>query len=248
MLAAQKTSSTHAAHSTSPATSPRAVEQNLPPSVEDLRQNYITTVQATAVVTTLFAGIQAQLLSGIPSEPSPTASQPIVHALLLASYGDLAVNVGAALSSMIFLDIVGEAPQAFRLLQQKTVASGHTAPSDSALSPHSQPEGSPHTSNEITPPNRDAEDLTGLKLLVSHGTSPTIQLAWYHCVASTVVGTLSILLQISLLAWINISTRGSGVFACIVLALVWASLPLPGYFVYNFFLGFFSGLKREMGW
>ncbi|KAJ7668010.1 hypothetical protein B0H17DRAFT_1210164 [Mycena rosella] len=62
-----------------------------------------------AVVTTLFAGIQAQLLSGIPPEPLPTPSPPVIPTLLLVSYGGLSVNVGAALSAMVFINIVGEA-------------------------------------------------------------------------------------------------------------------------------------------
>ncbi|KAJ7449147.1 hypothetical protein B0H11DRAFT_2202264 [Mycena galericulata] len=203
-----------------PAAGEPGPEDSLPHNVEDVRQNFIATVQAMAVVTTLFAGIQAQLLSGVPAEPSPTASRAIIRALLLASYAGLSVNVGAALSGMIFLDIAGEAPEAFRRLVQ-------TAPRPSAQA--------------IT------TSTTGLELLVLHGSPRSLQLAWYHCISSTIFGTFSILVQISLLAWINIASQMqmSGIFVGVVLALFWAALPLPGFLIYNFGVGFVAGLKGK---
>ncbi|KAJ7778083.1 hypothetical protein B0H16DRAFT_1502159 [Mycena metata] len=151
----------------------------LPQHVEDVRHNFKGTVEAIAVVTTLFAGIQAQLLSGTPSEPSPTASQAVIRALQLVSYGGLAVNVGAALSAMLFLDIVGEAPERFRRWSKNPPSS----PSRSAPR---------RTASELA----DDKFLAGLELLIVYGSPRSIQFAWYHCVASTLFGTLSILIQI----------------------------------------------------
>ncbi|KAJ6582924.1 hypothetical protein DFH09DRAFT_1029317 [Mycena vulgaris] len=203
----------------------------LPRSVEDVRQNFIATVQAMAVVTTLFAGIQAQLLSGIPSAPSPTAPQAVINALLLVSYGGLSVNVGAALSAMLFLDISGEAPEAFRRLRATaSQASGRRSPSS-------------HTGSITS--TRTAVD-TGLGLLLNYGSPRSLQFAWYHCVASTIFGTFSILLQICLLAWINLASQVSGVFVVVVLALFWAALPLPGLLLYNFCVGFITSLRKEL--
>ncbi|KAJ7108723.1 hypothetical protein C8R44DRAFT_986665 [Mycena epipterygia] len=178
-----------------------------------------------AVVTTLFAGIQAQLLSGIPSGPSPDASQGVIHVLLLVNYGGLAANVGATLSGMIVLDLAGDVPETFRRLR---TAGRHS------------PSSVPAMSSTETGPD------TGLGLLLSHGARHDPQFAWYHCAASTIFGTLSILLQISLLAWINILSQASGVFTVVVLALFWAALPLPGLLLYNYFSEFVASLKRGL--
>ncbi|KAJ7918431.1 hypothetical protein B0H13DRAFT_1992913 [Mycena leptocephala] len=154
----------------------------LPQSVEDVRQSFIITVQAMAVVTALFAGIQAQLLSGTLSAPSPAASEAVIHALLLVSYG-------AALSAMIFLDI------------HRPIAMGTQG--------------------------------RELELHLSHGSLRSLLFVWHHCVTSTIFGTFSILLQISLLAWINMSSQDLGA-------------ALPGYLVHKFCVGFVTGLKREL--
>ncbi|KAJ7741929.1 hypothetical protein DFH07DRAFT_837005 [Mycena maculata] len=209
--------------------SPQHVEtvDRLPPSAENVRQNFITTVQAMAVVTTLFAGIQAQLLSGLPSAPSPAASEGIFHALLLVSYGGLAVNVGAALSAMIFLDVAGEAPEAFRRLKTGITSQENQRRFQEAAS------------------SGGIASITGLELLVLHGSPRSLQFAWYHCVSSTILGTFLILLQISFLAWINIASQVSSIFVVVVLALFWAALPLPGYLIYNFGVGFIAGLQGE---
>ncbi|KAJ7634586.1 hypothetical protein FB45DRAFT_1056595 [Roridomyces roridus] len=199
-------------------------EHTLPRCVEDVRQNFITTVQAMAVLATLFAGVQAQLLSGIPSDPSPDAPPPLIHALLLVSYGGLAMNVGAALSGMIFLDIAGEVPEAYRSL--RTDADG---------------------SKILRTQSASSTPATGLDLLIVHGSPRSIQMAWYHCIFSTVCGTFSVLLQISFLAWINIASRAqvSGIFVVVVLAVFWAALPLPGFYVFGFISGCIEGFKLE---
>ncbi|KAJ6582925.1 hypothetical protein DFH09DRAFT_1275337 [Mycena vulgaris] len=185
----------------------------LPPSVEDTRQNFIATVQAMAVV-----GYKRQLLSGIPSRPSPTASS------------GFSINVGAALSAMIFLDGAGDTPAVFRRLRTTiSPASGRCSPSSHA--------------DSITS-TRTAD--TGLGLLLKHGSPRSLQFAWHHCVASTIFGTFSILLQICLLAWINISTQVSDVFAVVVLALFWAALPVPGLLLYALCGGFFAKVKKEL--
>ncbi|KAJ7185791.1 hypothetical protein C8R46DRAFT_386376 [Mycena filopes] len=194
----------------------------LPQSVEDVRQNFQGTVEAIAVVTALFAGIQAQLLSGTPSEPSSSASPGVIRALQLVSYGGLVVNVGAALSGMLFLDIVGEAPERFRRRKEKLKLQASSA-------------------SEF--PDADNAFTAGIELLLAYGSPRSLQFAWYHCIASTVFGTLSVLLQISLLAWINVSSQESGVFVAVVLALIWAALPLPGFIIYNFFVGCWAGVR-----
>jgi hypothetical protein len=53
----------------------------------------------------LLAGVQAQLLSGIPTLPNDSFSRNILNALQLFSYAGLATNIGAALSSMVYLSI-----------------------------------------------------------------------------------------------------------------------------------------------
>ncbi|KAJ6557943.1 hypothetical protein B0H19DRAFT_1261520 [Mycena capillaripes] len=193
----------------------------LPQSVEDVRQSFTSTVQAIAVVTTLFAGIQAQLLSSMPFAPSPTASKAVIKALLLTGYGGLVVNVGAALSGMIFLDIAGEAPEAFRRSKSRIT-----------------------TMRQVSITNGD-KPIGGLEQLLLYGSPRTLQFAWYHCVVSTLFGAFSILIQISLLAWINISSH-SEIFVFVVLALIWAALPLPVFLIYNFCVGFVTSLKREL--
>ncbi|KAJ7032013.1 hypothetical protein C8F04DRAFT_671101 [Mycena alexandri] len=198
----------------------------LPQDVEDVRQNFITTAQAMAVVTTLFAAIQAQFSSAALSEAT---SIVVVRVVLLVSYGSLLVNIGAASFAMVFLDIIGEAPERFRRWRTKVDASG------------THPPLAARRTASVT-----NSSMAGSELFLLHGSPRSLQFAWYHCVASTLLGTVCVLLQITLLAWINISPYGSNLFAGIVLVLFWAALPLPEYLIYQFHVNLVVGFQRGL--
>lgn len=73
--------------------------------VHQPKHKLIITTQST-----LFAGVQAQLLSGIPAKPSPKISQALIRTLQFASYGGLAINISAALAAILFISFANMIP------------------------------------------------------------------------------------------------------------------------------------------
>ncbi|KAF9461705.1 hypothetical protein BDZ94DRAFT_1263140 [Collybia nuda] len=82
------------------------VEQgNTPQSQPQLKtlERQVTTANAFAILSTLFAGVQAQLLSGIPDQTSSTVSRGLIDTLYFFSYGGLAINISASLAAIFFI-------------------------------------------------------------------------------------------------------------------------------------------------
>ena len=71
---------------------------------------YVNVLQAA-----LFAGLQGQLLSSIPNDKAT----PLLKVLHLFGYGGLVLNIGASLSAMYLLDVLGEVPEQFWRLSQQ---------------------------------------------------------------------------------------------------------------------------------
>jgi len=87
----------------------------LPSVIEAIRQAHITSAQANAVVAALFAGVQGQLISSIPSDQTT----PLSKALNFFSYGGLVLSVGASLSAMSLIDSLGHIPEQYWRLGPK---------------------------------------------------------------------------------------------------------------------------------
>lgn len=118
----------------------------------------------------LFAGVQAQLISSIPTDETT----PLINALTFFSYGGLVLSIGASLSAMSLIDVLGHIPEEFsRLAQQHPIA---------------ELKGRPDSDFE---------------LLESHGGSPSMKKNYDHCHISLIFGAYSLLLQIALLAWLR---------------------------------------------
>jgi hypothetical protein len=164
----------------------------------------------------LLASVQAQLLGNIPP---PATAPALINAIQLIAYIGLAANVGAALSAMMFLDIMGELP--LRLYQKY-----------------------PSTSMADNPPNiaHGADSTSGLKFISKYG-SFGLKFTFYHCFISAILGSHCLLLQVLLLTWVNInrSVTSPAVFALVVMVVVWAMLAFPGYMIYKFFVALKKG-------
>ncbi|KAF9461688.1 hypothetical protein BDZ94DRAFT_797277 [Collybia nuda] len=65
----------------------------------------VDTAKAFAILSTLFAGVQAQLLSGIPDDTAPNFSQALMGTLQFFSYGGLAINISASLAAIFFISL-----------------------------------------------------------------------------------------------------------------------------------------------
>ncbi|KDR74428.1 hypothetical protein GALMADRAFT_584421 [Galerina marginata CBS 339.88] len=110
---------------------PNAPSIEFPVRLESIRQGHITTAQANAVVAALFAGIQAQLLSGIPDN----TDTPLVNALILFSYAGLLLSIGASLSAMGLLDFLGEIPERSRQSEPQSNIAIPTSTTSHTLEP-----------------------------------------------------------------------------------------------------------------
>ncbi|KAF8237522.1 hypothetical protein L208DRAFT_1375582 [Tricholoma matsutake] len=132
----------------------------LPPVIEGIRQAHITSAQANAVVhlqAALFAGLQGQLRSSIPSDHTTPS---MLKALNIFSYGGIVLNVGASLSAMFLIDLLGHLPEQYwRLGQQR----------------HGQPVA------ELQGNQSDFE------LLEHHGSSSRVRKTYAHCQISLIL-------------------------------------------------------------
>ncbi|KAJ6567960.1 hypothetical protein DFH09DRAFT_1155524 [Mycena vulgaris] len=90
-----------------------------PKLVKSQIKAWTTTVQSAAVVTTLFSGTSAQLLSVIradtavkmstmPQMGTADAARPVMILLLVASYAAILFNVIATLGSLFLIDRIGD--------------------------------------------------------------------------------------------------------------------------------------------
>lgn len=92
-------------------------------------------------------------------------------------------------------------------------------------------------------PTRDDTDplIKAFLALESFASSVTSAIVWFTCVSSTIAGTYCIVLQIALLAWINIAPHGStAVFVLVTLALASAVSSVMTYMLYKCFVAFIS--------
>lgn len=83
--------------------------------------------------------------------------------------------------------------------------------------------------------------VKALLALKSFASSVTSAIVWFTCVSATIAGMYCIVLQIALLAWINIAPHGStAVFVLVTLALASAVSSVMTYMLYKCFVAFIS--------
>ena len=160
-----------------------------------------------ALQAALFAGIQAQLLSGIPTDQVT----PLIRALTFFSYAGLAFSIGASMSAMYLLDFLGEVPEQYWRSDIK-----------------------------VEPLLRKQSDF---QLLKSHGGDRKIPGTYFHCHIWLMLGALSLLLQIALLAWLKSDSRV--VFVFVMICLIWVFLCYPGIVIIALFRALFKGIVGE---
>lgn len=136
----------------------------------------------------------------------------MLKALNIFSYGGIVLNVGASLSAMFLIDLLGHLPEQYwRLGQQR----------------HGQPVA------ELQGNQSDFE------LLEHHGSSSRVRKTYAHCQISLILGVSSLLLQIALLAWVKLGS--DVVFAFTVVCLFWVCLLYPGQIIFDVFWGIVKG-------
>ncbi|VDC00138.1 unnamed protein product [Peniophora sp. CBMAI 1063] len=92
---------------------PVDIEYGLPPAVETLRSGWMSTLQSGAVVSSVLAGIEAQLLV-FYTDPN-NFGRPGVHsatqnAVKILTYVALVCSISATMSSLLLTDEFGEMP------------------------------------------------------------------------------------------------------------------------------------------
>jgi len=87
-------------------------DYELPKTPKNVMESWIAKLQAVAVVTALFAGVESQLLSGLPTPGEhPPASDT---ALRFFAYSGLLFNLGATLSAILLLVAITSLPATAR--------------------------------------------------------------------------------------------------------------------------------------
>ncbi|KAI0067850.1 hypothetical protein BV25DRAFT_875925 [Artomyces pyxidatus] len=88
------------------------VAYELPPTVKSLNDGWLATCQSAAIVSGLFAIVEAQLLTFVklPSSYTHPPSFAAMQALLVFTYSALFFSLSATISSLILTDEFGELP------------------------------------------------------------------------------------------------------------------------------------------
>ncbi|KAF8810986.1 hypothetical protein BYT27DRAFT_7134435 [Phlegmacium glaucopus] len=179
----------------------------LPDVVEAIRQGHITSAQAIAVVAALFAGVQASLLSVMPDDTTK-----LTHTLILFAYAGLAFNIGASLSAMSLLDLLGAVPEQF----WRMASPGQTS----------------------TPEEPD-QGKSDFGFLISCGGYRGMGYVYAHCHISLVFGAFCLILQLALFA--HHKSESTAVFVLFIIVCLWSIiLTYPGLMIYNLFSCWFE--------
>ncbi|KAH8810562.1 hypothetical protein DL96DRAFT_1685583 [Flagelloscypha sp. PMI_526] len=197
----------------------------LPDAVEGLRQNFKDTIKAVAPVDALIAATIAQLVGSIPNQPSNGVSVSVLNALYFFSFVGIAMTVGASLSAMVFLDMIGVIPHTYHLQQMKK----HNVPASN---------GEKSTAKSEHP---EDESSNGFDILHHYGAPASMRWIYIHSVFSTVLGVGCLLLQLILLAWVLAEEMSEATFVSTTVVVVVGMIPLPVFFAGSWLRTFLDG-------
>ncbi|KAH8806656.1 hypothetical protein DL96DRAFT_1631278 [Flagelloscypha sp. PMI_526] len=203
---------------------------NLPQAAEQVRRNFVDTIIAAAPVDALLAATIAQLITAIPDPSTQTFSLTLINALYFFSFAGIGFTVGAALSAMLFLDMVGELPHVYHLQQMKR---------------RNDPLPTSPTVLEKMTMSPEDESRNGLAILCHYGSRRAIWWVYTHSILSTVLGIVCLMLQLCLLGW-TLFGGSAATFACVVLCWLWAIAPLFIFYAGSYVRMYIQGFIEEM--
>ncbi|TFY70605.1 hypothetical protein EVG20_g2401 [Dentipellis fragilis] len=151
------------------------LDKVLPPVIESIRTDWITSCQSAAVVSALFASIAAQLLStmGLTGDSSSgVTNAAALKALMVFAYSSLLLSCSATISSLILIDEFGELPM-------------HAARTKDA------------------PRREDTVGASTSELLEMFGARPKWKWVMYHWLVCLVAGICCMVMQIILYVWLT---------------------------------------------
>ncbi|KIO31308.1 hypothetical protein M407DRAFT_19686 [Tulasnella calospora MUT 4182] len=146
------------------------IQYEHPKVVDSLKQGWVLSYQAIAVVAALFAAMEASLIT-LAKTPEPEShsplrfsSQPYQNAVLGLAYVALILSVGAIISALKLVDALGQ------MHYWNAVDRTNPKPNWQLLGPNT--------------------------LMKTYGVKGSLRLLMWHCVYSLIVGALCILAQL----------------------------------------------------
>ncbi|KZV83717.1 hypothetical protein EXIGLDRAFT_777263 [Exidia glandulosa HHB12029] len=167
---------------------------DLPTAPRIAVENWLARLQAITIVTALFAGVQSQLLGGLPDDLGRASDT----ALRFFAYAGLFLNIGGTLSSVLLLIAVTSMPVTARHLY---VSCPHSYPRQ--MFPRRRQGDGDYPEWE----NNDAQRMLlnsegDAQLLRAFGIARGWDIILFHCLLSFVGGAVFTFVQIAFTAWI----------------------------------------------
>ncbi|KAG5731729.1 hypothetical protein E4T56_gene741 [Termitomyces sp. T112] len=187
---------------------PNPLDYELPKTPKGAMDAWMPRLQAVAVVTALLAGIEAQLISNLPSPTvTPHASSTVLR---FFAYSGLILNLGATLSTILLLIAVASLPTTARQIYVSC--------------PHSYPRNVFHRRAEyIDELNDHLIDGQGeTYLLRAFGIARGWSFMLRHCIACFLGGCLCSFVHIGLGLWLE---EGTVVAAILMPAVAFSFVP-----------------------
>ncbi|KZT20832.1 hypothetical protein NEOLEDRAFT_1074700, partial [Neolentinus lepideus HHB14362 ss-1] len=188
----------------------------LPKAVKDIKDSWTTRMQAVAVVTALFTGVEATLLGYMTSTAHLTSSA-LEKAVWIFGYTSVFLNMGATLSSILLLVAAASLPTSVRRLY---VSCSHGYPR------HVFGNQQPHVS-KLSQRLLDGEGET--YLLRGFGVARGWDVLLRHCVLCFMGGWICAFVHIGLFVWLS---QNNVVSALIMPSAAIAALPPLVIFVF----------------
>jgi len=184
----------------------RPLDYELPHAPKIAVESWSSRLQAVALVTVLFCGVQAQLISGFPPDTGTAADV----ALRFFGYSGLLLNLGGTLSAVLLLIAITSVPVVARHLYMHCAHSYprklfEVAENNRHFAPN--PNASTVTLPTIAREISEALFTDGdAKLLRAFGVARGWDILLLHCIFCFTTGCVCAFLQIALSLWIGSRT------------------------------------------
>jgi len=186
----------------------RPLDYELPKTPKDVMDSWMPRLQAVAVVTALFAAVEAQLLGSLPDHGAhPSAADTLLR---FFGYSGLFFNLGATLSAILLLVAVASLPTAARQVYM-TCSHGYPRKIFNSHGPH------------VTELNRRLLQGDGeTYILRAFGIAKGWGIMLRHCILCFLAGCVCCFLHVGINLWLSESKL---VAAIIMPSAVFGSVP-----------------------
>ncbi|EJD54559.1 hypothetical protein AURDEDRAFT_156342 [Auricularia subglabra TFB-10046 SS5] len=188
----------------------------LPVTVKMTMENWLARLQAIAIITVLFAGVQSQLIASLPNDDH----RGFDVALRFFAYGGLFLNLGDTLSAVLLLVAITSLPLSARYLY---VSCQHSFPRQMFRLDGSDPAREAGDLQDILL-KRDSDT----QLLRAFGIARGWATIMNHCILSFILGCVFTFIQVALTVWIAERVLAAALF--LPLALFGVLPPLCVFF------------------